>query len=229
MKRFVMFGTHPLFGDYVDAIHACGGVLSRVVRNMDEPPRPPGQNFEDRLEVYQAWLDRQGVHRRVEVLSLEEFRPQEGEDFLFGFRGPKLLPLREELRSRFGLLFAPIVHPTTYVSPMSSLGEGVFVGAGCVIGPNVRIDEFTLINRGAIIGHDCSIGPCVIIGPAAAVASGVRIAQGATLGIKAAVLEGLSIGEGSYVAGGAVVLKDVAAHVMVAGVPAVEKKPYTQK
>ncbi len=229
MKRYVMFGTHPLFGDFVDAIHACGGILTRVVRNVEEPPRVPGQRFEDRLDNYHAWLERQGIRHRVEVLMLCDFRPQAGEEFLFGFRGPKLLPLREDLRMRFGLSFTVIVHPGAYVSPMARLEEGVFVGAGSLIGTNVRIDEFTFINRGAIIEHDCNVGPCVIVGPSAAVASSVRIGAGAILGIGATVLEKLSIGEDSYVAGGAVVLKDVPPHVMVAGVPAVEKKAFFRK
>jgi UDP-perosamine 4-acetyltransferase len=221
-----MFGTHPLFGDYADAVHACGGHLARVVRNRDEPPRPAGDSFEDRLDRYHAWRLRQGVTRRVEVVALEDFRPAEGETYLFGFRGPQLRPLRDLLRQRFGLSFDPIVHPAASVSPMAVIGEGAFIGAGAVIAPHATVGEFTFVNRGATIGHDCEIGPCVIIGPSAAIASRVRLGDGAIVGIGATVVENLAIGEGSCVAAGAVVLRDVPARVLVAGVPAVEKKPF---
>jgi sugar O-acyltransferase (sialic acid O-acetyltransferase NeuD family) len=224
MHPYVMFGTHPLFGDYADAIHAAGGVLSRVVRNIEEPPRPEGARFEDRLDRYHAWLGRQDIAHRVDVVALDDFAPRERERYLFGFRGPKLLPLRDLIASRFHLRFDPLVHPAAAVSAMAELDEGVFVGAGVVIAPNVRIGAFTFVNRGATIGHDSDIGTCTIIGPAAAIASGVRLATGAVVGIGATILENLSIGEGSYVAGGAVVIKDVPARMLVAGVPAVEKK-----
>jgi sugar O-acyltransferase (sialic acid O-acetyltransferase NeuD family) len=224
MKPFVMFGTHPLFGDYADAIHACGGFVSRVVINMPEPPRAAGQRLEDRLERYHAWLEQQKIAYRVDVVALEDFVPQDDETCLFGFRGPKLLPLRDHLRSRFQLAFPPIVHPSATVSPTASIREGVFVGAGVVIGPNAEIGEFTLVNRGATLGHDGVVGSCVIIGPSAAIASCVHLQCGAVVGIGATIIENLTVGEGSYVAAGAVALKDVPPWTLVAGVPAVEKK-----
>ena len=196
----------------------------RVVRNMEEPPRLEGGRFEDRLDRYHAWLDRQGIAHRVDVVTLENFSPCENERYLFGFRGPKLLPLRDRLVARFSLSFEPLVHPAAAVSPMAVMDEGVFIGAGVVIASNVKIGAFTLVNRGATIGHDGEVGTCAIIGPSAALASGVRLATGAVVGIGATILENVTIGEGSYVAGGAVVLKDVPARTLVAGVPAVEKK-----
>lgn len=224
MRPYVMFGTHPLFGDYADAIHAAGGILARVVTNTEEPPRPEGGRFADRLDRYHAWLDREHIAHRVEVVALDDFSPRDNERYVFGFRGPKLLPLRGLLTARFRLPFDPLVHSAAVISPMAVLEEGVFIGAGVVIAPNVKIGAFTFVNRGATIGHDSEIGTCTIIGPSAALASGVCLATGAVVGIGATILENLRIGEGSYVAGGAVVLKDVPARMLVAGVPAVEKK-----
>lgn len=224
MTEYVMFGTHPFFGDYVDAIHAAGGILTRVVQNMEEPPRPPGQRFADQLDRYQAWLSGRGSDHAVEVVPLDRFVPRDGERYLFGFRGLKLLPLRDRLLADFGLRFAPLVHPTAYVSPTASIGEGVFVGAGSTVGSDAAVGEFTLINRAAVIEHDCVIGPCANIGPAAAVASSVRIGPGAVLGIKSVVIEKLTLGAECYVAGGSVVIGPVPGGVLVAGVPAVEKR-----
>ncbi len=226
MKPFVMFGTHPLFGDYAEAIHACGGYLSRIIRNIKEPARPAGQRFEDRLERYHDWLNRQGIHRRVEVSSLDDFSPRIDELFVFGFWGPKQLPLSEHLKKRFGLAFTSLIHPAAHVSPMARLGEGVVVIKGAIIAPNASIGDFAYINSGASIGHDCDVGPGVIVGPGSAIASSVCLARGVIVGIGATVLEDLVLGEESYIAAGAVVTRNVPAHVMVAGVPAVEKKPF---
>jgi 2,3,4,5-tetrahydropyridine-2-carboxylate N-succinyltransferase/tetrahydrodipicolinate N-acetyltransferase len=50
------------------------------------------------------------------------------------------------------------------------------------------------------------------------------IGRGATIGLGAAVIEERIIGEGAFVAAGAVVVNDVEAGSLVAGVPAVFKK-----
>ncbi len=224
--RFVMFGTHPLFGDYVDAIHAAGGVLARVVRNVAEPDRPAGQRFEDRVAAYERWCAGQGYPHRVAIEWLDDYTPQADEQPVAGFRGPKLEGLITILHQRHGLRFPPLVHPSATVSPMARLEEGVFVGAATVVGPNARIGRFCYLNRGVSIGHDTVLDDHVIVGPSVAVASGVRCREGAILGIGATIIEQLTIGIESYVAAGAVVLKDVGDHRLVAGVPAVDKKAF---
>ncbi|MCH8474762.1 MAG: acetyltransferase [Opitutales bacterium] len=228
-QRYVLFGTHPLFGDFVDAIHSVGGILSRVVRNMEEPPRAEGDRFEDRLRNYHDWLEKMGMDHRVQVDQLEDYVPIEGERPVAGFRGPKLEPLIKLLKSRHGLAFSPLLHASAVVSPMSVLGEGCFVGANTVIGPNTMVGRFSFCNRGVSIGHDAVLEDHVIVSPSAAVASRVRLGQGCVVGIGATVLENVCIGEGSYVAGGAVVLKNVSPHRLVAGVPAVDKKEFKRK
>ncbi len=225
MKPYVMFGVHPLFGDYVDAIHAAGGFLKRVVLNVPEPERPPGQSFKDGLERYHQWLNSRGVDRRVEVLRLDDYAPRAEEVCILGFRGTKVLPLVKRLREEHALTFPPLLHPTAAISPMAEIAEGVFVGAGAVVAPNARLGPFTLINRGATIGHDANLERCVVVGPSASAASWVHLEEGCVLGIGCTVIERICIGSGSYVAAGAVVLKDVPPGRMVAGVPAAEKKP----
>ena len=224
MKPFVMFGTHPLFGDYVDAIHAVGGYLSRVVLNVQEPQRPAGQKFQDRLEKYQSWLRATGCSTQVKVLWLDDYSVDPDETALLGFRGTKAQPLLDLVKERHGVTFPPLVHRSAMVSPMSELHEGVFVGAGSVIAPNCSVGSFSLINRGTTIGHDNLIEPHVVIGPSVQTASSVHIESGAVLGIGCTIREHLVLGAGSYIAAGAVVLKHVEPGHLVAGVPAVSKK-----
>jgi sugar O-acyltransferase (sialic acid O-acetyltransferase NeuD family) len=224
-KPFVMFGIHPLFGDYVDAIHACGGHLARVVMNVPEPERPAGQRFQDSLDRYHQWLERHaGTTRRVKVLWLEDYSPEPKEIAILGFRGTKALPLIARLKAEHGITFPPVVHPAATVSPMAELAEGVFIGMGAIIAPNARIGAFSLLNRGASIGHDTVLSQGVVVSPAATTGSQVHLGEGCVLGIGCTVLEEVSIGAGAYVAGGALVLRDVAPKTLVAGVPAVEKK-----
>ncbi len=229
LQPYVLFGTHQLFGCYADAIHSIGGIVSRVVRNMEEPPRAEGDAFEDRLANYHAWLSRAGIDHTVQVDWLENYVAVDGEVPVAGFRGPKLEPLIQEVKTRYGLEFRPLQHASAVVSPMSRLAEGVFVGAGSVVGPETEVGRFTYINRAASIGHDCVLEDHVIVSPSASIASSVHLTSGCVVGIGATVLEKVTIGEGSYVAGGSVVLKDVPAYRLVAGVPAVDKKEFRRK
>jgi sugar O-acyltransferase (sialic acid O-acetyltransferase NeuD family) len=224
MKPYVMFGIHPLFGEYVDAIHAAGGFLARAVLNVQEPERPTGRRFEDGLDRYHRWLEQAGMDHRVQVLWLDEFIPSQEETPVIGFRGTKVLPLVERLRVEHAITFPPLIHPRSVVSPMSTLEEGVFVGAGAVVASHTRIGAFTLINRGATIGHDADVDRCVVVGPSASAASGVHLCEGCVLGIGCTVIEDITIGANSYVAAGTVVLNDVSPGRMVAGVPAVDKR-----
>lgn len=224
MTPYVMFGVHPLFGEYVDAIHACGGYLARVVMNVPEPERPAGDRFLDKLDRYHDWLARTGSSHRVDVTWLDQYTPCNEEIPVLGFRGTKALPLVDRLKKDFKLAFPPLVHPKASVSPMAELEEGVFIGAGAVIASHTRVGAFSLINRGVTLGHDVIVERCVVVSPSACTASGVRLCEGSVVGIGATIVDNVKIGCGAYVAGGAVVLKDVLRGTLVAGVPAVLKK-----
>jgi hypothetical protein len=95
------------------------------------------------------------------------------------------------------------------------------VNAGAVIGSNAVLGDYALVNRGALIGHDDRIGKYCTIGPGANIAGNVEfgddafIAQGAVIG-----RERMKIGSGAVVGAGAVVLQDVNANDMIAGIPA---------
>jgi len=224
MKPFVMFGVHPLFGEYVDAIHAAGGCLARVVLNVSEPDRPPGESFRESLARYHQWRVSRGITGQIEVLWIDEYQPRMDEIPVLGFRGVKANPLVKLLKEKHAMSFPPLIHPAAYVSPMATIGEGVFVGANATIASNAKIGAFTLINRSAAIGHDAVVEEYVVIGPSVSTASWVRLGEGCVLGIACTIIERINVGAGSYVAAGAVVIKDVPPGHLVAGVPAEVKR-----
>jgi sugar O-acyltransferase (sialic acid O-acetyltransferase NeuD family) len=123
-----------------------------------------------------------------------------------------------------GLDFITLVHPGARVSSRSTLGKGCVVCPGAQVASHTKIGAHVLVNRGALIGHDVEIGDYVTIGPGANIAGRCKIDSGVFVGIGAVVVEKLTIGGGSVIAAGAVVTRDVADHVMVAGMPAVVVK-----
>ncbi len=127
-----------------------------------------------------------------------------------------------------------------------SIGVGTVIGGGIrIVGVGRIEDRVTIgarswINAGCYldvsapieIGADVAIGQQVLIltqthrlGPprrraGALTAAPVSIGDGCWVGARAIILPGVTIGAGAVVAAGSVVREDVAADVLVAGVPA---------
>lgn len=114
----------------------------------------------------------------------------------------------------------PSVAINTTRGPFVKIGDGSIVMGSNILTTCIAVGKHTIINVNNVVGHDAIIGDYVTIAPGCNIAGGVFIDNGCTLGMGAIILEGISIGAGSYVGAGAVVTKDVAPGVVVAGVPA---------
>jgi sugar O-acyltransferase (sialic acid O-acetyltransferase NeuD family) len=222
--QLVIFGVSNILSDLFDAALACGIVPSKVVLHHPEKIGERDIAISQRLAAV-APLCPGG--KAPALISLDDFKPADGELYLLGPTSPARASLAELLQQRFGLQFGTLVHPRAYVSPQASLGPGVFVGANSVIGPGTRLEEHVFVNRGVTIGHDNSIGKFSRFQPGVNVGGLSRIGSGVTIGLGATLIERLRIGDGAVIGSGAVVLEDVPARVMVAGVPATIRKHLT--
>ena len=215
--RLVIFGVSNILSDLFDAALACGLVPSKVVVHHPERIGERDLPVAQRLAAV-APLCPQGAPPAL--LHLDEFVPAAGELYLLGPTTPTRVVLADLLHRRFGLEFCTLVHPRAYVSPLASLGPGVFVGANSVIAPGTRLEAHVFVNRGVTVGHDNHVDAFTRIQPGANLASLSRIGSGVTIGLGATLVERLRVGEHSVIGAGAVVLEDVPPRVMVAGVPA---------
>jgi UDP-2-acetamido-3-amino-2,3-dideoxy-glucuronate N-acetyltransferase len=109
------------------------------------------------------------------------------------------------------------------------LGQNVFVAAGAVVGDGCRIQNNVSLYDGVRLEDDVFVGPSAVFtnvrNPRAAVdrrasIEATPVGRGATIGANATIVCGTPIGEYAFVAAGAVVTRVVAAHAVVAGVPA---------
>ena len=74
----------------------------------------------------------------------------------------KRYELMQFLRS-CGYKIPRIIHPSAYISPTVSIGEGTIIRPMAAISRDVVIGECCLINIGAKIDHKCKIGKCTHI------------------------------------------------------------------
>ena len=116
------------------------------------------------------------------------------------------------------------------------VGRGAYIGTGVVMGDNCKVQNYALVYEPAKLGDGVFIGPAVVltndtypraINPDGSIKSahdwepvGVTIERGASIGARATCVAPVTIGAWATVAAGAVVVKDVPAYALVAGVPA---------
>lgn len=124
-----------------------------------------------------------------------------------------------------GLQPVTVVHPAAIVSPAACLGAGVQVLARAVINPGAVLEENVIINTGAIVEHDCLVGAHAHVASGACLCGAVRVLAGAHVGAGSVTRQGCTIGEDAVVGAGAVVVKDVPARNVYAGVPATRLRP----
>lgn len=114
-------------------------------------------------------------------------------------------------------------------------GRGqLHIGSNTWLSPGVIFH--THLNAPIIIGSDCDIAPSVefitgghLIGTSSrragtGTAKPIVIGNGCWIGAGSRILGGVTIGSGVVVAAGSIVIHDVPANVLIAGVPAVIKK-----
>lgn len=105
------------------------------------------------------------------------------------------------------------------------LGEGAVLCDFSMITADARIGRHFQANIYAYVAHDCVIGDFVTLAPRASINGAVIIEDGVYVGTGAVIRQGkperpLRIGKGAVIGMGAVVLSDVPAGAVMAGVPA---------
>lgn len=160
------------------------------------------------------------VSSRARFLAASAAHPplREGPPIMLGPRSSFVFGARGCLRRGAGLVLEA-GFAGTFFAP-ATFGDSVFVGRGAVVavyggltlGDRVRLGE-----RVSVHDEDHATGPD---GRDGFLVSPVVIGSDVWVGAGAVILRGSVIGDGAVVAAGAVVRGEVAAHSVVAGVPA---------
>lgn len=99
---------------------------------------------------------------------------------------------------------------------------GAIINIGAVIGSGTMIDMGAVLGGRATVGKNSHIGAGAVLAGVIEPASATPVVVGddVLVGANAVIVEGVQVGNGAVVAAGSIVLQDVPANAVVAGVPA---------
>ena len=121
------------------------------------------------------------------------------------------------------------VMPGAVIGSRCSLGQNVVVMNGVRLGDNCKIQNNVSLYEGVTLEDDVFCGPSMVftnvMNPRIHVSRKneyrkTLVRRGASIGANATIVCGTTLGEYSFIGAGAVVLRDVPAFAMMAGVPA---------
>ncbi|MBN9048410.1 MAG: NeuD/PglB/VioB family sugar acetyltransferase [Rhizobiales bacterium] len=113
-----------------------------------------------------------------------------------------------------------IVDPSVRFAASAALGFNTVVMAGCFVSAQARLGDHCVILPNTVVSHDAKLGDHVLVGSNVSISGGVEIGENCYVGSGARLKEGVRVGRGALIGIGAVVIRDVPAGAVVAGVPA---------
>lgn len=171
-----------------------------------------------------------GVHEFGEVSGrVDELSNDSASHLLIGIGDPAT---RAAMANRYEV---SELEPMTAVHPSAQIGERCTIGAGSVVGPgsvvtcDASIGAHAHIHANVVISHDCVLEDFVVVTPGVSIAGDVTIRELSWIGVGSTINRGLEIGRAALVGAGAVVINDVDASDVVAGVPARSLNPEHQR
>lgn len=130
--------------------------------------------------------------------------------------------IRKKIANEISLLMPALVHPSSFISKYSKIGNGSVVMSGVSINVDVSIGQHCIINTNSSIDHDCKIQDYVHISPNASLAGNVEVGECTHIGIGACVIQGTKIGKNCIIGAGSVIIKDVLDGTVIVGNPGKE-------
>ena len=113
------------------------------------------------------------------------------------------------------------IHPSVIVSPDVVIGDGVYILLGTCIMPYTIIKDYVMISMNVSLAHHSVLEEGVFLSSGCNFGANIHAQKFAYCGIGSTIMTGVhQLGEDCLIGAGAVVIRDVDANSVMAGVPA---------
>lgn len=116
--------------------------------------------------------------------------------------------------------FPVVVHPRAVVGDGVELGAGTIVCPDVILTTDIRVGRWCTLNIDITLGHDCQIGDYVTISPGAHLSGYTTLGDGVDVGTGVNFVPAAKVGAWSVVGAGATVTHELPANCTAVGVPA---------
>lgn len=163
-----------------------------------------------------------GVPVLGNVSMMETIKESHGVEAVYCPLGNNKLRVRFLKKAKAcGLKTPNYIHPTVSVSPGVTIGEGVYILLGSCIMPHTVIKNYVMISMNVSLAHHNVLEEGVFLSTGCNFGAGIHAHKYAYCGIASTIMTGLhELGEDCLIGAGAVVIRDVDAKAVMAGVPA---------
>lgn len=126
-----------------------------------------------------------------------------------------------ERAKKLGYKTPNFIHKSVVISPNVVIGNGVYILLGTSIMPYSVIRDYVMISMNVNLAHHSILEEGVFLSTGCNFGASIVAHKFAYCGISSTIMTGLKeLGENCLIGAGAVVIKDVPANAVVAGVPA---------
>jgi sugar O-acyltransferase (sialic acid O-acetyltransferase NeuD family) len=212
MSAYTFLGSgHPALAMYMEILYSLHGTdfVASIIRNMQMEDDTP----------YQI----EGVD--CENIFHTDWQPAPGDRYILGVNKPESkVGVYHFFQKQFGIgvaRYETLVDASAIIASSARLSAGVVINPGVIIAAFAKLEEMVSVNRQVSIGHHTTIGRFSTIQPGVNIAGMCHIGSNVMIGMGANIIDGITIGENTTIGAGSVVTRDIPAHVVAYGVPAV--------
>lgn len=165
--------------------------------------------IDDKLEIGTSILDVRVIGGNDSLSKLLSLGVKYAVNGVGAIGNPKLRSKIHTDLTNIGFILPSLVHPSSNIEPSVSIGDGIQVMMGAVVGSNVQLGNGCIVNSGAIISHDCILRDHCHVAPGAVLAGSIDVGNNSVIGMGATVYLGLTIGRDVIIFNGVNILKNI--------------------
>ena len=204
--KSIIIGAGTYGEVYLAYLHEAG---VNIVGFLDDDPRFEGKEV-------------RGIPVLGPVSLLDSLKKTHGVEAVYCPLGNNKLRVEFLTRARkIGYETPNFIHPNALISPNVTIGNGVYILRGTTIVPYAVIKDFVMISMGVHLAHHSILDEGTFLSTGCNYGASIHAHNYAYCGINSTIMTGIhDLGENCLVGAGAVVIRDVPANAVVAGVPA---------